>query len=293
MRRRLAALFLLLAATAGAGVFLLGDEPQRGQQPGIIELDRAWARVRALPQSPAAWAALGDAQVNLDQLVAAEEAYKTALRLRGANGQLYARLGFMLYGWGRDDDALEALEKAAELGADMPLLQFTLAQLRAGHEPTHASAAVVEPPAEPPAVWPALACELLATRAGRNGVWQIAAEVNGTPATLVVDTGASLTALDRDLVERAGALVDEERTINAITAAGPVVFPTAVVETIVVGSRAVERLRVAVCDKCAGTVAAGLLGLDVQAPLGMDLDIHDGVVRFGDCSADSRRAQHD
>jgi clan AA aspartic protease (TIGR02281 family) len=278
--RRLALLFLLVAA-AGAGVLLVGEDLRRKQRPGVVDVEDAWVRVRASPRDPAAWAALGDAQVNLDQLLAAEESYRTALRLRGADGQLYARLGFMLYGWGRDEDALEALERASDLGADVPLLDFTLAQLRSELAPAPAAATAIEPPEASPPV----DCEIPVTRVARNGVWQIAAEVNGVSTTLVVDTGASLTALDREMVGRVGAAIDEEHTIDAITAAGPAVFPTARVESITVAGRTVEAVRVAVCDRCAGTIAAGLLGLDVQAPRGMDLDIHDGVVHFGDCGA--------
>lgn len=282
MRHRRLVVLLLVAAAAGAGVFLFGEDLRHRQQPGVVQLDDAWVRVRAAPRDPAAWAALGDAQVNLDQLLAAEASYRTALRLRGADGQLYARLGFMLYGWGRDEDALEALELASDLGADVPLLDFTLAQLRSEREPAPVSVAAVEPPdASSPRH-----CEIPATRVAPHGVWQIKAEVNGVPTTLVVDTGASLTALDREVVGRVGATIDEERTVNAITAAGPAVFPTTRVESIAVAGRSAEAVRVAVCEKCAGTTAAGLLGLDVQAPLGMDLDIHDGVVRFGDCDAD-------
>ncbi len=76
---------------------------------------------------------------------------------------------------------------------------------------------------------------------------------------------------------------DPGRDIGARTAGGFVRFETAVVASVDVGGRAVENVRVAICDDCTAELASGLLGLDVQRPLGLALDVRRHVVRFGDC----------
>lgn len=124
--RRLFAIFgvlALVAAAAAAGYFL---RPVPRPAPTY---DDAYAAVHATPRDPDAWIALGDAQSQLDELAAAEHAYRTALRLDRERADAYARLGFLLFGQGRDDEAKPLLAEARRRGADAPMLDTALAQL--------------------------------------------------------------------------------------------------------------------------------------------------------------------
>ena len=63
-------------------------------------------------------------------------------------------------------------------------------------------------------------------------------------------------------------------------------FPTAVLETIELEGRVARDVTVAVCNGCGGRSAGGLLGLDVQAAWGLELDLRNQRVRFVDCDED-------
>jgi hypothetical protein len=60
--------------------------------------------------------------------------------------------------------------------------------------------------------------------------------------------------------------------------------PTGRVRSLEVGGRLLQGLRVAICDECGMPGSDGLLGLDVQEPLGMSLQPGLSTVRFGDCA---------
>lgn len=113
-------------------------------------LDRAWASVVASPEDPAGWVRLGEVQVEMDDLVSAEHAFRTALTLGDDSGLGYARLGFLLYGQGKDREARALLLEAKRRGADVPMLDFTLAAL----EPGPARAPVERGPEPTPSVPP-------------------------------------------------------------------------------------------------------------------------------------------
>lgn len=126
-------------------------------------------------------------------------------------------------------------------------------------------------------------CVLPLERLGRGRGFLLNVIVNGLDAQLVVDTGASLTVITRELAGDLGVPLDDRRSIVAITANGRVNMPTAVVSTIDVGGYAVDELRVAVCDGCVEGVADGLLGLDIQTVLQMRIDPAAGVADFAGC----------
>lgn len=130
---------------------------------------------------------------------------------------------------------------------------------------------------------PAGACEIALERRGGSGIFIVDALVNGTSARLIVDTGASLTVLSRDFLAETGLRLEEDGYLTARTAAGPQRFGTATVETVEVGARVATDVRVALCDECGMPGSDGLLGLDVQEPLGMSLFPGLGTVRFADC----------
>lgn len=288
---------LLVAGVAAFGVHH-GIERFRASHPGLVDVQTAWSAVRAEPRDPVRWATLADAQAAIDQAEAAEQSYLTAVRLGSRDPTVHGRLGFLLYGHGRDQEALSALREAKDLGAELPLLAQTLTDLEARLAPP-------EPPPEPPAAEepaPAVeeyaeapvsassndnsdsACTVAAPRQGRMGPFIVMTKLEGVEAPLVVDTGASLTTLSFDLLEDLQVTIDEEHTVDAITATGPAVFPTARLSAVEIGGRRVENLTVAACDACGGRVARGLLGLDVQAALGMELDMRNGQIRFVDCA---------
>jgi hypothetical protein len=224
----------------------------------------------------------------MDQLRAAEESYRTAMRLSADDPAVLARLGFLLYGRGEDAQALALLEQAEHLGVDMPMLEYTVAQLRhavpvpeptPGPEPEVAE--VDRPVPEPPSLAASdLPCSV---DLDERSTFRVEVDMVGQKVPLIFDTGASITTLSRDLLEDLGLPIDVHSGIDAITATGPVRFPIAVVPSLGLAGRRVEQLTVAVCEGCGGSTSGGLLGLDVQAALGMELDMRNRKVRFLDC----------
>ncbi len=306
-------LFLLtltgLVAMVSVGGYL-GFQSYRASHPGVVDVQAAWLAVRTDPRDAVRWATLADAQAALDQEQAAERSYLTAVRLGSDDPTVYGRLGFLLYGHGRDQEALSALRQAQDLGAELPLLARTVAELESRLAPP-------DPPPEPEPVPEAVAedeeeqeeqedqeeqeeqypdeevnqqeppspglCTVAAPRFGRMGPFVVTTYLDGFEVPLVVDTGASLTTLEYEVVEELGVDIDEERVIHAITATGPAVFPTARLSVVEIAGHRLEGLMVAVCEGCGGRGAGGLLGLDVQAELGVELDVRRGELRFVDC----------
>jgi len=282
--------FLPLSIALVIGATVLGGAWwYRQHAPGVVDVAGAWARVRANPRDARAWASLGDAQSAVDELRAAEESYRTALRLSAEEPTVLARLGFLLYGRGEDVQARALLEQAQFQGADLPMLQYTLDRLRQ-EAPTPADEAPADsaaPAAAPPEQ--VVAAELPCTLdLEERSTFRITVAINDVTTPLIFDTGASITTLSRDLLEKAGVPIDEESGIQAITAAGPVRFPIGTVGRLGLAGRAVRDLTVAVCEGCGGTTSGGLLGLDVQAALGMQLDLKNRRVHFTDCDTAPR-----
>src|SRR5437667_459908 len=86
---------------------------------------------------------------------------------------------------------------AAALGAAAPLLDSTIAGLRARRDAVRAAAererqrlaAAVSSPADPPPE-PHQPCALLLERSGNRDTWKLPVLVNGRPYAMVLDTGA-------------------------------------------------------------------------------------------------------
>ncbi len=288
-------------------------------------IEGAFDVVHKNPRDPEAWTALGDAQSAQHELEAAEHAYRTAIRLGDKSGLAHARLGFLHYGRQEDAEALALLEIAQKKGAEVPMLDFTVraaqASLQARTEggsdgpetpPPPASrgsnfdagvapepvAQRAPPPAPPesPAP-PTLApvepepplepspCEVPAIPLKGGRTFALELEFNDALARLIIDTGASITVLTQDFVDRANIRPHPHRRVRAITANGRVEFSTAVIEQVSVGDRAVESTWVAICPDCVEDVADGLLGLDLQAAFGIQLDPRSAVVRIADCES--------
>ena len=116
-----------------------------------------------------------------------------------------------------------------------------------------------------------------------DGAFLLPAEFGSVDARLILDTGATRTLLTETFAYRADIQPDYGAMIRAVTANGAVLQPTAVVEELVVAGRVVNDLRVVICETCPDLPADGLLGLDVQKALEVQLDLVGERVRFGDC----------
>ncbi len=119
-------LFCLLLA----GLLVWRSGHRLGSGFDSAALDSAWARVNARPSDPDAWMSLGEVQTEQDQFLLAERSYRSAIQLGDPEGRAYARLGFLLYARGADSEALETLGEAQRLGADVPMLKWTVQQLK-------------------------------------------------------------------------------------------------------------------------------------------------------------------
>ncbi|MCP4503501.1 MAG: clan AA aspartic protease [Deltaproteobacteria bacterium] len=126
-------------------------------------------------------------------------------------------------------------------------------------------------------------CDVPVTRRGKRGTFLANVSLNGSAATLIVDTGASLTVVGRDFADAIGLEVLDDKKLRAQTAAGQVLFDLARIDEVEIGGRSVHDVVVAICDDCATEHMDGLLGLDVQVPLHLTLDVANERLRFGDC----------
>jgi predicted aspartyl protease len=161
----------------------------------------------------------------------------------------------------------------AEAAADREAAEGRLDEVRRARERQEAQARARDAPLGP--------CEIRLRR-GPSAVL-IDAVVNGVAAAFTLDTGATHTAVTEGLVTRAHLPVDREHAVRVHTANGVRQAPVGVIETIAVGGRTVDDLRITVCPTCADLGTDGLLGLDVQNALGMAIDLPGLRVRFGDC----------
>ncbi len=101
------------------------------------------------------------------------------------------------------------------------------------------------------------------------------------PAHLVFDTGASFTTVTSSV---ATALGYDERdvhgTIDAVSAAGPVVLPLIRLESVAVGELVLYDLEVGICDACGMGGLDGLLGLNFTEHFITELDVQRQVLRL-------------
>lgn len=135
-----------------------------------------------------------------------------------------------------------------------------------------------EPESEPDGV-----CEVAIRRPHAHRTFSIDVAINGIDAALELDTGASITLVTRAFVRETGLRWAAQPPIWAITANGRVQMETGRVAEIAVGDRVIENLRVAICDNCVQGFSDGLLGLDVQAAMGMKIDLVRARITFADC----------
>jgi clan AA aspartic protease (TIGR02281 family) len=83
--------------------------------------------------------------------------------------------------------------------------------------------------------------------------------------TMIFDTGATLTTLDRATLRKIGIRVPKDAPkISVHTAAGPRETQVVLVDKVWVGGFEVEGVSIAVCDACVSDDAVGLLGLNVS-----------------------------
>jgi predicted aspartyl protease len=125
-------------------------------------------------------------------------------------------------------------------------------------------------------------CTIAVTRSHERGGFLIEADLDGAPARLLIDTGATISVISREMLAQIGR-VPEDRQIRVLTANGPVNMALARIQAFSVGGRVAEMALVGVCDDCVRGIADGLLGLDLQAALGLELELGSSRVRFADC----------
>ena len=114
-----------------------------------------------------------------------------------------------------------------------------------------------------------------------SGALLVEADLNGVGMALLVDTGATITVLNRTAASLAGLRILEGR-LRAQTANGPTEMSLGWVDDVVLGGRVLEGLRVAVCDECI-SVGDGLLGVDVQGTFDLQVDVAARQLLFADC----------
>lgn len=192
-----------------------------------------------------------------------------------------AGAGFFAAPWGAEV-AMGAAAKAEAfgrwLGDGSPAI--------AGTPPSYAEPVIVEPkPAAPPprAREPSDEDEISLPYEGEGRSLRIPVGFEqGDRAhdlTLMFDTGATFTTLDRETLERALGLTVPRGAPEVVlqTANGERRAQVMLIDRVWLGGYAVEGVTVAVCEECASDESAGLLGLNVsgQFTVTVDPDLHE------------------
>lgn len=103
-------------------------------------------------------------------------------------------------------------------------------------------------------------------KAGRNGHFFTAADLNGRSIDVMVDTGASMVALTAEDAERAGIFVrDQDFTQRASTANGTARYAPVVIDRISIGDVSVRNVQAAVMER--GKLTTTLLGMSFLGKL--------------------------
>jgi clan AA aspartic protease (TIGR02281 family) len=302
-------LALLVAGGAFAAGAIVGQ--RRGAPPSPVEsgpqvradlegdpLTRAWQQVIGHPRDASAWLLLGDLESEHDEAEAAEHSYRTAVSLlSSSSAQAFARLGFFLYGRGDDTSALPLLVEAKRRGSQDRMLDFTIRAISsrnpqpkpaeaqeedAGNAPAVDSGSTSPNPIDAGASESSPDCTLQVTRTRAGGAYLAEAQLNATPAHLLIDTGATVSVLNRELIQQLGASEDP-RPMRVFTASGKTTMTRANIQSFGIGGRTAQNVMVGVCDDCVHGIADGLLGLDLQAMLGIQLELGASRIRFADC----------
>lgn len=111
--------------------------------------------------------------------------------------------------------------------------------------------------------------EVVLPTEGRRGSLKIPVTLEGRrgseEVTMIFDTGATLTTLDRATLRKLGIRVPADAPrMQVHTAAGPRETQVVLLPKVWVGGFDVEGVSIAVCDPCANDEAVGLLGLNVS-----------------------------
>ncbi len=135
--------------------------------------------------------------------------------------------------------------------------------------------AVAEPAAEEPA---AEEPRILLPFEGDGRRMRVPVTLGGPRGTLdtwfLFDTGATFTTVDRATLARLGLPADGGPELTLNTANGAISTSLVLFDRIVVGDEGVDGVSAAICDECAGTEYAGLLGLNVTGRYKTSID-HD------------------
>ena len=103
----------------------------------------------------------------------------------------------------------------------------------------------------------------------------------GEAFTLLFDTGATFTTLDRTSLDAIGIAVGPDAPqVSLQTANGKIEADLVLVDAVWLGESPVEWVTVAVCDRCVNPPAVGLLGLNVSQRFQVSLDHDRQVISF-------------
>lgn len=104
----------------------------------------------------------------------------------------------------------------------------------------------------------------------------VASTIDGTPATLLVDTGATQTVLSDAAAKRAGVKLDPHWTMRATGIGGTATYATGRVERILLGDIPVLSALVTIMPKV--PLAEGNLGMDILGDVDLDIDLPAGHI---------------
>ena len=100
--------------------------------------------------------------------------------------------------------------------------------------------------------------------------------VDGTPARLMVDSGAQATVLSAAAARRAGAVLDLHRVVRATGIGGTATYPTARIGRLLLGNIPVEPAVVAVMPTV--PVVDGNIGMDILGDVDLDFNLPAGRI---------------
>lgn len=155
------------------------------------------------------------------------------------------------------------------LGSDPPPARSVVPEPIPGRTPLPQAAS--EPPASeaPLAIFDDERGEIEISYQGDENSLRIEVDIDGPEIgegfTMVFDTGATLTTLDRASLRAIGIPIPSDAPRVTLQTAGGVIQANLVlVDAVWLGSEEVEWVTVAVCESCASPPSAGLLGLNVS-----------------------------
>jgi clan AA aspartic protease (TIGR02281 family) len=188
-----------------------------------------------------------------------------ALSLGLAALEPYAQ-GYITPDWAADiDDWLPAVDGARAV----PPQASALAPVKPPPVKPRPPPAQREATAVPDKQAPAEADQVVLPTEGRMGSLRVPVTIEGprrqVEVSMVFDTGASITTLNRATLRKIGVRIpDDAPQMTVHTAAGPRNTRVVLVDRLWVGGLQVDGVSISVCDACATGEAVGLLGLNVS-----------------------------